>query len=165
MMKLNITDMNSTRRATRDLLLEYDSNIMPPHPRAAGLSYVYNWLDSNKAPDETTDMPPLPTASNMHMIYPWESTNLSILSAQLYTLAANSGYTGTQQEFNTYFGYYLQNSDKEILFDSYANFPSTGSTSMMYFDLDDKILYYWNGEYIPANAMLIANTIVNGGEA
>ena len=36
---------------------------------------------------------------------------------------------------------------------------------MLYFDLSEKVLYYWNEEYIPVNAMLIANTIVNGGEA
>jgi hypothetical protein len=36
---------------------------------------------------------------------------------------------------------------------------------MLYFDLDEKILYYWDNEYIPVNAMLITNTILNGGEA
>jgi len=36
---------------------------------------------------------------------------------------------------------------------------------MLYFDLNEKILYYWDGEYIPVNAMLIADTIVNGGDA
>ena len=164
-MKLKITDMNSHRRATRDLLLEYDTTIMPPRPRAAGLSYVYNWLDSNTAPDETTDMPPTPTTTNMSMVYPWEQTNLGILSTQLYTLAANSGYTGTQSEFNTHFGYYLENNHKEILFDLYTNFPQVGVADMLYFDLNDRILYYWDNEYIPVNAMLIANTIVNGGEA
>lgn len=164
-MKVKITDMNSNRRATRDLLLEYDSNIMPPHPRAAGLNYVYNWLDSNAAPDETYGVPPMPTTSEMHMIYPWENTNLGILSSQLYALATNSGYTGTQQQFNTYFGYYLEHSDKEILFDTFGNFPQVGSVNMLYFDLNDKILYYWDNEYIPANAMLIANTILEGGEA
>ena len=164
-MKLKITDMNSYRRATRDLLLEYDAAIMPPHPRAAGLAYVYNWLDSNKAPNETTDMPPMPTPTNAQMVYPWEQTNLSILANQLYTIAANSGYMGSYEEFNTYFGYYLQNSDKEILFDIYSNFPAVGSANMLYFDLDERILYYWDNEYIPVNAMLIANTIVNGGDA
>lgn len=107
-MKLKITDKNSNRRATRDLLLEYDTSIMPPHPRAAGLAYVYNWLESNKAPDENIDMPPTPVQNDLQMVYPWEQTNLSILSNQLYTLAANSGYVGTYEEFNTYFGYYLQ---------------------------------------------------------
>jgi len=36
---------------------------------------------------------------------------------------------------------------------------------MLYFDLDAKILYYWDKEYIPINAMLIARTILNGGGA
>ena len=36
---------------------------------------------------------------------------------------------------------------------------------MLYFDLDGKILYYWDNEYIPVNAMLITNTILNGGDA
>jgi hypothetical protein len=36
---------------------------------------------------------------------------------------------------------------------------------MLYFDLDEKVLYYWNEEYIPVNTMLITNTILNGGEA
>ena len=164
-MKLIIKDKNSPRRATRDLLLEYDETIMPPHPRTAGLGYVYGWLESNAAPDETAGAMPMPTAAAMHMVYPWENTNLGILSAQLYTLAVNSGFTGTQEEFNTYFGYYLQNNDKEILFDTYNNFPLVGASNMLYFDLNERILYYWDNEYIPVNAMLIANTIINGGEA
>jgi len=36
---------------------------------------------------------------------------------------------------------------------------------MLYFDLETKILYYWDNEYIPVNAMLIANTIIDGGDA
>ena len=164
-MRVKIVDMNSYRRATRDLLLEYDSTIMPPHPRAAGLSYIYNWLESNKAPDEDIDMPPIPTNTNMSMVYPWEQTNLGILSNQLYTIAANSGYTGTYQEFNTYFGTYLERNRQEIIFDIYSNFPQVGSANILYFDLEEKILYYWDGQYLPVNAMLIANTILNGGEA
>lgn len=35
---------------------------------------------------------------------------------------------------------------------------------MLYFDLDEKILYYWDNEYKPVNALLIANTILHGGE-
>ena len=118
-MKLRITDMNSNRRATRDLLLEYDSTIMPPHPRVAGR------------------MPSGP--SQTHMIYPWENTNLGILSAQLYVIAVNSGFNGSQEEFNNYFGYYIQNNDKEIIFDTYNNFPQVGSQNMLYFDLNEKI--------------------------
>ena len=159
-MKLKITDINSQRRATRDLLLEYDINIMPPRPRTAGLNYVYNWLDSNQAPQEDYTEPPMPVAPNVSMIYPWEQTNLGILSSQLYALAENSGYTGTQQEFNDHFGSYLEHSNKEILFDSYNNFPQIGTSNKLYFDLEENILYYWDNEYLPVNAAFITNTIL-----
>lgn len=58
-MRLKITDKNSYRRATRDLLLEYDSDIMPPHFRVA-------------APDETYASLPMPSTLTMQMVYPWE---------------------------------------------------------------------------------------------
>ena len=136
-MRIKIVDMNSYRRATRDLLLEYDTAIMPPRPHTAGLSSVY----------------------------PWEQANLSILSKQLYTLAANSGYSGTQQDFNTHFGSYLESNQQEIMFSTYPNFPQIGQQNILYFDLDEKILYYWDGEYIPVNTMIITDTMLNGGEA
>lgn len=164
-MKLQIKDPNSYRRATRDLLLEYDTTFMPPHPRAAGLSYIYNWLEANEVKEEAYDIPPDPTSAPMTMIYPWEQTNLGILSMQLYTLAVNGGYTGSKEEFNHYFGYYLEHNKQEIVFDNFSNFPQIGTDDKLYFDLEEKILYYWDGQYIPVNAMLIANTILNGGEA
>ena len=80
-------------------------------------------------------------------------------------LAANSGYTGTREEFHHYFGSYLETNRWQILFDEFRNFPEEGEIDKLYFDLDEKILYYWNHGYIPVNAMLIANTIINGGEA
>ena len=73
------------------------------------------------------------------------------------------GYYGTETEFKEHFGAYLNN--KQIIFDLFTNFPVTGSEEYLYFDLDEKILYYWDNEYIPVNAMLIANTIIEGGEA
>ena len=155
---------NRERYRTRDLLLEYDRAIMPPKPRAAGLGSIYTWLDANEVTQGEADVPPDPTAPNVTSVYPWENTSLIILSNQLYTLAANSGYTGTSQEFYRYFGTYLERNRQEILFESYSNFPEVGSQNMLYFDLDEKILYYWDNEYIPVNAMLIANTIINGGE-
>jgi hypothetical protein len=39
-------DWNYERYRTRDLLLEYNTNIMPPHPRAGGISVVYPWGSS-----------------------------------------------------------------------------------------------------------------------
>jgi hypothetical protein len=51
------------------------------------------------------------------------------------------------------------------MFATYEAFPETGIQDKLYFDLNTKILYYWNEEYIPVNAMLIAETALDGGEA
>lgn len=130
-----IKDIAYERHRTRDLLLEYDINIMPPHPHTAGLS----------------------------IIYPWENTSISNLLKQLFIIASRSGFSGTEDNFKAHFGAYLSN--KEIIFDNFINFPIVGEEDKLYFDLDEKILYYWDMEYIPVNAMLIANTTINGGEA
>ena len=154
----------SNRERTRDLLLEYDRMIMPPRPRAAGLSLIYSWLESNVPSTDVIYSVPIPETSEFSIVYPWESVGLNILGDQIYILASNSGYTGTREEFHRYFGTYLENNKQEILFEEYNNFPQVGSTNMLYFDLNEKILYYWDNEYIPVNAMLIANTILDGGE-
>ena len=130
-----IKDIAYERRRTRDLLLEYDISIMPPHPRAAGLN----------------------------MIYPWENMPTSVLSHQLYMVAQQNGYNGSEQLFLDNFGNFV--SDKTVLYAKFIDFPEIGETNKLYFDLDEKILYYWDGKYIPVNAMLIANTIIDGGEA
>ena len=57
------------RHRTRDLLLEYDAAIMPPHPRAGGIPMIYPWGDNN---DSGTIMPPFPDYSVIESIYPWE---------------------------------------------------------------------------------------------
>ena len=155
----------SNRERTRDLLLEYDLRIMPPRPRAAGLGMVYPWLNSNYEDGGWVNIPPIPDTAEFQVVYPWESIGLSILGDQIYMLAAQSGYHGTREEFHHYFGSYLENNRWEILFETYDNFPQVGEIDKLYFDLDEKILYYWNNEYIPVNAMLIAHTILNGGEA
>ena len=90
-------DWNHERFRTRDRLLEYDINIMPPHPRAAQLS----------------------------VIYPWEQTPLGILSKQLYLLAAQSGYLGDESMFKLHFGEYLMHKE-QIIYDLYINFPEEG---------------------------------------
>ena len=153
----------SNRERTRDLLLEYDLRIMPPRPRAAGLAMVYPWLNSNWEDGGWVTLP-IPDTEEFSTVYPWESVGLSMLGDQIYLLAAQSGYTGTREEFHRYFGSYLQSNEWEILFDTYNNFPATGRQDKLYFDLNERILYYWNDAYIPVNALLIANTILNGGE-
>ena len=72
-------DWNYTRRSTRDLLLEYDSVIMPPRPRAAGLAMVYPWLNSNGEDQGWIGIPPIPDTPEFKVIYPWESVGLNIL--------------------------------------------------------------------------------------
>ena len=155
-------DWNHERYRTRDLLLEYDKIIMPPKPRAAGLSSIYNW--GSKAPnsDGTSDFP-IPSQTDMPMIYPWEDVSLSIFSNQLYKVAILNGFIGTEKEFLDRFVNYV--SDKQIIFETYANFPRYGSTSKLYFDTEEKILYYWDNDYLPVNAMLIAETTLEGGGA
>lgn len=155
----------SNRERTRDLLLEYDISIMPPRPRAAGLSMIYTWLHGNIPNSNPVYNVPIPQTAEFSIVYPWESVGLSLLSDQIFILASNSGYTGTREEFHRYFGTYLERNRQEILFEEYNNFPQVGSVNMLYFDLNEKILYYWDGEYIPVNAMLIAHTILEGGEA
>ena len=155
----------SNRQRTRDLLLEYDLRIMPPRPRAAGLAMVYPWLNSNYEQGSWT-VPPIPDTAEFSIVYPWESIGLNILGDQIYLLAANSGYHGTREEFHHYFGSYLENNRWEMLFEQFTNFPDIGETDKLYFDLNEKILYYWDGnDYTPVNAMLIAHTILDGGEA
>lgn len=150
------------RRQTRDLLLEYEPTIMPLHPRAGGLAVVYPWGNNN---DSGSVMPPFPNPSAIESLYPWEMQNLAIMGDWLFSFAAKSGYNGTREEFYKYFGSYLETNRQEILFEKFENFPSVGTKDMLYFDLNEKILYYWDQEYIPVNALLIAHTILDGGEA
>ena len=128
-------DWNRERYRTRDRLLDYDQTVVPLKPHSAGLPIVY----------------------------PWENLSTSVLSKQLFDIAAKSGFDGTQEDFNTNFGRYLQN--KEVVFARFVDFPQEGETAKLYFDLDENILYYWNTEYIPVNALLIAGTILDSGNA
>ena len=103
------------RIRTRDLLLEYDRAIMPPHPREAGLSNIYSWgstpLDNLNGED-----PPIPLQQDISIIYPWENTSLSIFSHQLFLVAIVNGFMGTEREFLDRFVNYV--SDKQIIFDN-----------------------------------------------
>lgn len=153
----------SNRTRTRDLLLEYDLRL--PHVRTAGLGVIYPWLNSNEAGEGWSTIP-IPQTAEFQSVYPWESIGLNILGDQIYLLAARSGYSGTREEFHRYFGSYLETNRWEILFEEFQNFPEIGEQNKLYFDLDERILYYWSGtEYVPVNAMLITNTILQGGEA
>ena len=156
-------DWNYERYRTRDLLLEYDATIMPPHPRAGGLAMIYPW--GSDIFDNIVDMhiPSRPHTTTLSMVYPWENTSLSILNHQLYLIAVQNGFDGTEEDFKDLFTGYV--GPRSIMFATYDKFPETGITDKLYFDLETKNLYYWNEEYIPVNAMLIAETALDGGEA
>ena len=156
-------DWNFERYRTRDLLLEYDMSIMPPHPRAGGLAIVYPWGSSMW--DNTVDMtvPVRPHTTTLAMVYPWENTSLNILSHQLYLLAVSYVFEGTEDDFKNLFSTYV--GARSIMFARFSDFPEEGIAEKLYFDLEEKVLYYWEGEYLPVNAMLIANTKLDGGEA
>ena len=154
---------NRERWRTRDLLLEYDTAIMPPHPRAGGLATVYPWGSAYYDNVIDYSVPKMPHVARLSMIYPWENTSLNILNHQLYLIAVQNGFDGTEDDFKELFRGYV--GPRSIMFATYDAFPETGITDKLYFDLETKILYYWNDEYIPVNAMLIAETALNGGEA
>ena len=124
---------------------------------------VYSWGDDNTSGE--MDPPPFINPDVISAIYPWEMEYLAMMGDWLFSFARKSGYKGDREEFYKYFGSYLENNKQEIVFDTYEKFPQIGAQDMLYFDLDKKILYYWDGEYIPVNAMLITETILNGGEA
>jgi hypothetical protein len=112
----------SERTRTRDLLLDYDKKIMLPK------SYFVTCLKN---------------------IYPWENLPLSIFSQQLFSIAENSGFNGTKSDFLEKFGSFFEK--ENIIFMNFNEFPNQGKIDKLYFALDEKILYYWNNNYIPIN--------------
>lgn len=137
-------DWNYSRRRTRDLLLDCES----------------------LSGSDWEGLIPCPHGSDLPIIYPWEDIKLNILGDKIYLLASQSGYTGTKEEFRESFGSFFQQNQQQIVLDHFANFPAVGNSTRFYFDIDDQVMYYWNGSaYAPINTMLIANTILEGGEA
>ena len=154
---------NRERKRTRDLLLEYDNAIMPPHPRSGGIMVLYPWGTSSYDNMVDIPIPSSPHTTTLAMIYPWEDASLTYLNNQLYLIALQNGFEGTIEDFKDLFTSYV--GARSIMFATYDTFPTIGIANKLYFDLNEKILYYWQNEYIPVNAMLIANTEINGGEA
>lgn len=128
-------------------------------------------LDMSKERRRTRDLlldaenPATPTSyiSSIKAVYPWENMQTSFLAGQLYTLAKLSGYTGDEEDFSQKFGELL--AEKSLVYSLRANFPDEGVENMLYFATDEKILYYWNGEYLPVKTTLIEGTNIEGGEA
>lgn len=144
------------RRRTRDRLLEYDFSL-PLHPRAGGLA----------------------------MIYPWEDNEKRILRKQIYDIAVDSGFTGSEEEFWSNF------SNGHIIFG--ANpfcFPVPGNKKDLYYSESNNTVYCFKEMnvavteddlptgavivgvindvaylYIPIRAMLLEHSIIFGGDA
>lgn len=53
-------------------------------------------------------LPPMPVAAKITQIYPWENTELGVLCQRIFAIAAQSGFTGTFDDFKTSFGAYLE---------------------------------------------------------
>lgn len=155
--------MCKERWRTRDRLLDYDAHIVPPSPHSAGISTVY----------------------------PWESISLQNLSHQIYILAQNNGFIGTEQMLWNKFS-----AGSVIMIDTINNFPEEGAENNLYLDKETDILYYFKKSstynynigdtaevvvagtaqaeepnvtiyflYIPVRALLIEDTILNCGDA
>lgn len=156
--------MSQARNLTRDLLLEYDPQVMSFHYRMAGLSVVY----------------------------PWENMNRAIVSKEIYEIAKNSGFEGSEEEFWKSF------SGGIVVRGTIETFPVPGNelnlylddnTNVVYFfkairdEVDDKVaeeigayivgsevIKFEDGEddvlylYIPIRALPLLKTLIVGGE-
>ena len=157
--------MCKERWRTRDRLLEYDLSIMPLKPHSAGLS----------------------------MVYPWENQSLLFTSYQLYEIAKNYGFPGTVDEFfskfslyggniirgtvntfpipgnenNLYFDeeneilYYFSIKNMKILSETAARIGAAIVGYSVVKDTQEIITYL----YIPVKASLVADTILDSGDA
>ena len=128
-------------------------------------------LDMSKERRRTRDLlldaqnPSNPTTyvSSISTVYPWENMQISFFAGQLYGFARANGYEGDIESFSEKFATLL--AEKTIKYLPRSNFPIEGENDCLYFDTEEKILYYWDDGYYPINATLIANTIIDGGEA
>ena len=186
-------NVSRERHRTRDLLLEYDHAIMPPHPRAGGLHVVYPWGNNSRYHDgdDIADLPLNPNDTNMDMIYPWENITNAALAQQIYAIAQKYGYNSTLQQF------WIKFSNTSVVYGTLATFPNPGAEDYLYMDTETDILYYFKSTtkivnkeaaarvgiaiignsrvnrdgakitdmYIPVRSLLIEDTILSEGDA
>lgn len=105
-------DIAYERRRTRDLLLDYAYDVLPVIPR------------------QTASLP---------IIYPWAGVTSSVLSKQIYEIAKNNGFVGTEAEFLIKFA----NMEEEIFIGSIDTFPPHGEEDKLYLDQTTGVLYYF----------------------
>ena len=160
-MKAN-NNWNYERWRTRDRLLEYDFNIVPPHPHSAGLPFVY----------------------------PWEHIQSLTIQKEIFEIAKSNGYDGTEEHLWNVFStdgllitgtidtFPIPGDINNLYFDTETGiiyyFKITSNT------INEEVvarvgaaivgISRVNGEdvtylYIPIKALLIEDTILNCGDA
>lgn len=80
-------------------------------------------------------------ANNIQTVYPWEKIQQSQLGQQMYAIAADNGYTGTQEEFLQHYADTFSNGT--IAAGTINEFPIPGNPQDLYFDNTSGILYYY----------------------
>ena len=149
---------NYERWRTRDRLLEYDFNIVPPHPHSAGLPFIY----------------------------PWENIQSLMLQNEIFEIAKANGYNGTEEHMWSVFStdgllitgaidtfpvpgdtnnlyldkqsgiiYYFKETPNPI------NEDAAEQIGAIIVGTNEEITYL----YIPIRALLIEDTILNCGNA
>lgn len=87
------------------------------------------------------NLPPCPY--NENTIMPWENCSLNILSQQLYTIAKNNGFNGTEQQFLTKFANSASAIENTVIVGTLDTFPRPGDENVLYLDQETGILYYF----------------------
>lgn len=104
------------RWRTRDRLLRYSGTIIPPRPHTP----------------------------NIVTVYPWEDIPLSILSHQLYLVAKDNGYNGSEDKFLERFASGTsEGGSGGIITGTISTFPVPGEEDILYLDTETDILYYF----------------------
>lgn len=184
---MKITDWNYERKRTRDRLIEYDISIMPLYPHSGGIAVPY----PQEAENIRITIPSIIAEARLNVIYPWENYSLTILSHQLYLIARDNGFPGTEKQFLEKFGSLNVITENNVIVGIINNFPMIGDTNALYLDRETGILYYFKATentineeiatimgaiikgkenemtflYIPVRALLIEDTILNCGDA
>lgn len=117
-------DWNRERYRTRDRLLDYNFSLFPTNPQSATLP----------------------------MVYPWENVANYRLSLQLYEIAKNNGYIGSEADFLNKFSANGNN----IITGTLSTFPVPGIETNLYFDTETEILYYFTTSNSPIDLDLLA---------
>lgn len=157
---MNQLDWNRERYRTRDRLLDFTTSMLPPHLEQEGPS----------------------------LVYPYANVNLAMLEQEILAIAESYGFEGNMDAL-----WNRLLSISGIVRDIVTNFPEIGEPNVFYLDTESDILYYYkqttsqvdpataeeNGIYIagfdeqtgttylyiPVRAMLIEDSILNGGNS